>query len=751
MLKINKNTIWIVRNIEINSLFTKIKAVNKTLLLTSLLFILQASKGYSEHIVGSDMSYECLGEGDTSDSRIYKVTFIQYRECSEPDVGPQIILSLWNMGNHTLVTFPRDTLITIENPDYPCLELPSNICVIKAVFSKQIELLVSDSSYFFVKQFCCRTSTITNIINPSSEGTTQYIEISPEAQFVCNNSPSFQALPPTGLCVSENISLVQSALDVDGDQLVYSFCSPLSDFPGTLTSYPPPHLPVQFIPVMYSATAPLGNGVLDIDASTGLLAGEPLITGQFVVGICVKEYRNGQLLSTIRRDIQLNIVNCPSPVATIDADSILGGNVFLNYACDQEVEIINTSNPTNLIEDFVWMFNIGGAIDTFFDWNPTVFFPERDIYSGHLILNQNSPCSDTANLLINVLEDNSPNFTTEYDTCISGPVQFLDESYANGNNVIVGWEWLFGDTTSSVNENPLKYYDSPGLFPVSLEITDNFNCKDSLEKLIEWTPAPETIIISPDVKEGCIPLTVFFDNLSWPIDSNYTAHWEFGDGEGISNQLNPYYTYNNEGTYSVFVSVTSPQGCYVDTTFNNLLDIHPLPTAQFNYTPEVLSSIEPEIHLIDNSQGAIHSQWSFDGINQILEGAPVHTFADTGLHTIRLIVSDINNCRDTMTKQIDLIPINTYFLPNAFTPNDDGLNDVFKGTGIIFNMSYFNMNIWNRWGQNIFETNDPNQGWNGLFQNTGKMSQAGIYLVTVSYKDTRGNVYNKSEYCTLIK
>jgi len=63
-----------------------------------------------------------------------------------------------------------------------------------------------------------------------------------------------------------------------------------------------------------------------------------------------------------------------------------------------------------------------------------------------------------------------------------------------------------------------------------------------------------------------------------------------------------------------------------------------------------------------------------------------------------------------MTKQIDIFPTNTYFLPNAFAPNDDGLNDVFKGKGIIFNMSQFNMTIWNRWGQNIFETNDPNQG-----------------------------------------
>lgn len=714
------------------------------------LIIIQTNISNCAHIIGTDMSYECLGEGNNYNTRIFKVTFIQYAECSGNDFEEQITLSLWNMDDHTEVLFLRDTIVEIANPNYPCLEFPLDICVKKATFSIEIELAVSDSSYFLVKQFCCRVSGISNItLVGSSIGTTQYVEINPEAQLVCNNSPSFQAIPPTGLCVLESISVLQNAIDVDGDQLIYEFCSPLSDFPGDLISYPPPHVPVQFAPPTYSELAPLGNGVLNLDVNSGLLFGEPLITGQFAVGICVKEYRNGQLLSTVRRDIILNIITCPSPVARIDADSIFGNGVFFNHTCDNEIEIINTSSPINLIDDFVWIFNIGGTLDTFFEWNPIIIFPETEMYSGHLILNTNSICPDTASVLVKVVENNIPNFIVDYDTCSSGPLQFLNDTYSTNN--IIDWKWSFGDSTTSINENPLKYFEVSGLYNVSLRIRDNFNCVDSVEKVIEWQPAPEAIIISPEVLEGCRPLSVFFDNLSWPIDSTYSVYWDFGDEVGSSNILRPNYTYKEEGNYSVFVSVTSPLGCYVDTTFNNLLTVHPFPVAQFNYTPEVISNINPEVHLIDNSQGAIYSQWSFDDIDVILDDELAYTFVDTGHHTIRLIVSDENNCKDTTTQIVDVTPINKYFLPNAFTPNDDGVNDIFKGKGIIININSFKMTIMNRWGQNVFETINPNQGWNGRFQNIGKPSQAGIYIVVVSYEDSRGNLHNIKNYFSLIK
>ncbi len=714
------------------------------------LLILQVNISNCAHIVGTDMSYECLGEGSNYNTRIYRITFIQYAECSSQGFDEQISLSLWNMDDHTEVIFLRDTIVEIANPNYPCLEFPLDICINKATFSIELELAVSDSSYFLVKQFCCRIGGITNITSVgSSIGTTQYVEINSAAQYFCNNSPSFQAIPPTGLCVLENISVLQNAIDVDGDQLIYEFCSPLDDFPGEFFSYPPPHLPVQFVLPTYSEITPLGNGVLNIDVNSGFLSGEPMLTGKFAVGICVKEYRNGQLLSTIRRDIILNIITCPSPVASIDADSVLENGIFLNHTCEQEIELINTSAPINLIDDFVWIFNIEGMLDTFFEWDPSIFFPEPDIYSGHLILNPDSTCPDTANILINVVANNIPSFIVEYDTCVSGPVQFLNDSYSA--NTITDWEWSFGDSTTSINENPLKYYDVSGLFNVSLKVTDNFNCVDSVEKIIEWKPAPETIIISPDVFEGCKPLSVFFDNLSWPIDSTYSVHWNFGDGLGSSNILRPYYTYREEGSYSVFVSVTSPLGCYVDTTFNNLLTVHPLPVAQFNYTPEVLSNIEPEIHLIDNSQGAIYSQWAFDEMDIILNEELTYTFTDTGHYTIRLIVSDINNCKDTITQVVDVTPMNKYFLPNAFTPNNDGVNDIFKGKGVLINVSSFKMTIWNRSGQNVFETINPNQGWNGRFQNIGKPSQTGVFIVTVSYEDSRGNVYNINTPFLLIR
>ena len=93
------------------------------------------------------MFYECQGEGSTPDSKVYKLTHIQYADCNINDWGSQMFISLWHINEHTLVPFSLDSVVGIENPDYPCLELPTNVCVEKAIFSTEIELLQSDTSY----------------------------------------------------------------------------------------------------------------------------------------------------------------------------------------------------------------------------------------------------------------------------------------------------------------------------------------------------------------------------------------------------------------------------------------------------------------------------------------------------------------------------------------------------------------------------------------------------------------------------
>lgn len=721
--------------------------------ITSIFLILLNNSSFAEHIIGADLNYECLGEGSTVESRMYKVYYKQYLDCTSLDLGNDLYFGVWNSGNFEVLTMVPDSIFELENPNYPCLELPQGICIQERIYSGEIELTLSDSAYYIVYQKCCRTEEITNINSNLALGSTHYIEINSESQLVCNNSPIFQFVPPTFMCVDQFLELSQEAIDIDGDQLVYELCSPLGENGiSPSTGSPPPYSSVPFIMPTYNELHPLGTNILSLNPTTGLLSGNPPTLGQFLVGICISEYRNGELLSTVRRDIQLNIVPCnPFVEVNMESDEVASNGSFVFNSCkDQTIDFTNLSTELVNIDDFIWIFETGIELDTFYEWNPTVYFEEAGTHFGQLILNSNNTCSDTANIIVNIVTEIIADFTTEYDTCISGPMQFTSVSSTIGSS-IEWWEWKFGDNNFSVDEAPLHFYETPGLFQVKLNVIDEFNCQDSVEKAIEWLPAPEIIFISPDLSIGCAPLTVLFNNISWPIDSTYDIEWNFGDGKGFSYEISPTYTFQDTGIYGINISIVSPLGCMIDTTILGLIEVDSRPQANFSFFPENPSNLNPDIKLIDLSQRAVSWSWNFNHIDSSLIREPTYTFPDTGIHEIQLIVSDIFNCSDTLNRLIDVLPEVTYFLPNTFTPNGDGINDEFKGKGMLTGLNNFKMEIWNRWGIKIFETKNPNDSWTGAFQNKGKILPNGSYVFIVSYITPRGVLRKKEGVVILNK
>src|SRR5690606_25871380 len=147
--------------------------------------------------------------------------------------------------------------------------------------------------------------------------------------------------------------------------------------------------------------------------------------------------------------------------------------------------------------------------------------------------------------------------------------------------------------------------------------------------------------------------------------------------------------------------------------FNSLISVEPSPIAAFDYEPKELSSFQKKVDFFDQSIDAARWRWTFDdGFNTTLRN-PSYVFADTGVHTVALIVTHPSGCRDTALAFLDVIPQIRYYLPNAFTPNNDSKNEFFKGVGVMEGAQEFRFSIWNRWGELIFETNDPEEGWNG--------------------------------------
>ncbi len=739
----------------------------KLILLVFLCLCVSAT--WARHIIGGVVYYECLGNGK------YKFTMKIYRDCNGQgapyDSDASISVYKGTMQNAVFVNARMENFISqskVLPPDLPCISLPPNICVEEAIYQWEATFadFPSKESYIVVYQRCCRNNFITNINDPQDTGATYAIEITPAAQKVCNNSPVFKFFPPTVICRGFDLKFDHSATDKDNDQLVYDFCTPLAGGGNILTqpdlfscigakptpSCGPPFTPVDFKQPAYSTNKPMGgNPVIKIDQFTGKITGKPVLNGQFVVGVCVSDFRNGVLMSKVFRDFQFNVSECePQVVAQASKDSLYAKTFITNACGSLDVEIYNLSYKKSNIKNYLWEIDVLGKKETFTTENLNYKFPKIGRYTGILVANPGQfPCTDTARVVINILPEVKADFVYQYDTCVAGPVKFTNKSFS-GAGKFRQTLWEFGDGKKSGEKDPIHTYLKPGKYEVILTVTDTNGCKSNLRKIINWFPAPAVIIIEPSSKKGCIPLTVFFNNLSTPIDSTYKIEWTFGDG-GKSDKISPIHIYEKEGLFDVKINITTPIGCKASAFFPKWIAAKTGPKADFVYSPDFVSSLNPTVSFTEKAKDAVVWNWRFGNEFSTSTRNPTYTFKDTGFYKIKLTVRHPNGCLDSITKLIDVVPEIRYFLPNAFTPNFDAKNEEFRGVGILEGIKDFQMRIWNRWGEQVFETNDPNEGWNGKRQNEGGMSSDGVYLYLVKFRGPRGNALEYKGFVTLIK
>ncbi len=732
------------------------------LLAGGLIFCLLVLPASAKHIIGGVLTYECLGGGT------YRFVLKMYRDCSDPTgayFDYEAAVSIYK-GDELLETkYPGPDIVNDLEPevDNPCVNIPSSICVQEGIYSFLYTFAdwPSDEPYTISYQRCCRNNSISNITTPGDVGATFTITLTPEAQAVCNSSPFFQDLPPIVICNGEPLVVNHSAFDPDGDQLVYALCAPLAGG-GNNTSgngcnsvipdpaCPPPYEPVNFLPP-YTPLDPMGGDPpLQLDPQTGMLTGTPTTFGQFVVGVCVSEYRDGVLLSTIRRDFQFNVVNCtPTVAAQVAADTLIGDTFLIEQCLDPVVQFTNQSVQQGLIDEYRWEFF--GESDTIVSttWHPELTFPGPGTWPGWLLLNPGAECSDTALLQVRIYAGPDPDFSFAYDTCRAGPVLFFDHSTAV-EAPIVAREWRFGDGTLSDATQPAHVYQAPGHYNVILTTTDDNGCVAQRIRQVRYQPAPAILIVAPDDTLSCPPAAIAFDLLSAPVDETYKVMWDFGDG-GSDTSLQPVHTYTLPGTYDLALSVTSPIGCHIDTVFPALIRIEEPVQAAFDYSPHAISGLHPEVVFSSLSANAARLDWYDDGLfigqGEMLD----YVFPDTGLHRIELVATHAFGCTDTARQWLDVAPEYTFFMPNAFTPNHDARNEGFGPGGIWTGLTDYRLEVYDRWGQRVFVGSSPRERWNGRLHNTGPDLPAGTYVWQVRFRAPRGDYVLHKGFVTLFR
>lgn len=308
------------------------------ILFVSFLFLLPFV-AKSTHIVGGEAYYDSLG------NNMYKVTFEIFRDCqnsSTPFDNPieyTVFYANGSLYSTYSIALPTPAVLPIIYDD-PCVTPPNDICIERVIYIDTITLPFDPGGYIISYQRCCWANNIQNIVNPGDNGITISTFV-PGSSLVDleNQAARFNNYPPLVLCANNTLDFDHSATDPDGDSLVYSLCAPLAG--GSVVDVmpnpenPPPYFASTW-EIGFSDLVPLGPGSsVTINSQTGMMAFTPSQIGNFVIAVCVQEYRNNIMISEKMRTFGYRVVACnvqiPIEVALIGPPDLIEDCGFAGF------------------------------------------------------------------------------------------------------------------------------------------------------------------------------------------------------------------------------------------------------------------------------------------------------------------------------------------------------------------------------------------------------------------------------------
>ncbi len=245
---------------------------------------------------------------------------------------------------------------------------------------------------------------------------------------------------------------------------------------------------------------------------------------------------------------------------------------------------------------------------------------------------------------------------------------------------------------------------------------------------------------------GCAPHCTSF--IGAPVGLNYA--WVFGDGSTDTVQ-NPAHCFNNAGIYTVSLTATDANGCTGTTVANDLVQAWPVPVAAFSASPSIVTISDPVVHFVDGSSFAANWHWNFgDGDTTGTRlASPTHHFGAIDCYTITLSVTSDHGCTDQSSGQLCVENVFTLYVPNAFSPNSDGINDVFGVVTSVNASKEFELLVFDRWGENIWASTDTHHGWDGSVG--GSEAPIGVYVWKLRLLDSVGEGHEEVGRVMLVR
>ena len=499
------------------------------------------------HIVGADMTFECLGND------FYQIDLVLRRDCingnEDADFDDPAYVGIFDafgnpldyLGKLGLVEMALVGIDTI-NPSLPeCAYLGGEICVQEAQYTAKVFLPFKKKGYVLGYQRCCRNITLSNIANPTLTGNTSFVCLTEPTLNTCNSMPAFGAWPEIIVCADQPFIFDHSAIDRDGDSLVYRLHTPFTGASEPRPKPVPPRGPaydtVEYVQG-FGLNNLLGAGeALTIDPSTGVINAVPGAVGQYLVGVLVEEWRDGEVVSKTRRNFELNVRVCED-VAQLGFEAPA-------LTCDGlTVAFDNTSS-----KDFgySWDFNTASDDVSFnsSETSPTFTFPEEGVYE--VKLSSTNPANDCEVSVVKEISVFNSKLDAEFEAiageCINDKIllKLTSTSLEPNDNFTVEdnrWEVVYGNTVISLFGNIVETtIDCVDEITVSLTSTSSNGCTNKEIRTIQImdVTSNELIDLVGDTIRICIGESTSLLNSVTP-DVVYT--WSPTDNLAFGDTIN---------------------------------------------------------------------------------------------------------------------------------------------------------------------------------------------------------------------
>lgn len=422
--------------------------------------------------------------------------------------------------------------------------------------------------------------------------------------------------------------------------------------------------------------------------------------------------------------IASNIPNCPA-TDTVSQSIEIVEPVTANASASDTLGCIplgvQLSHQSTNATSILW--NLGNG-QTSTAPNPTVNYPIQGEYWVSLIAQNPQSCnlSDTARILITTLDTI---IFAQFAPQLPEVCAPLNVTFNTPLPAALNYHWDFGDGTTAGDIIPATHlYEQPGTYTATMIASSPCAPPDTAQVtfLLPEPPMVEVGILAPP-QSGCTPVAVFLQATGNAV----TYSWNMGNGI-TANGTSVSQVYDTPGSYHIQLFGTDSSTCNITDSASVLLEVYPYAVAYFTTNTDTAEANYP-IQFNNQSTNANSYLWNFGDGTTSTEISPQHTYAAAGQYDVCLQAITNHGCNDVYCQTVTVLPEIKIGIPNAFSPNNDNINDFLQVEGNK-NIALIDLKIFNRWGELLFQTNNPQTTWDGTYK--GQEQEMEVYVYTMS-------------------